>query len=80
MTDAEKHAKRRLSEAIKYVARQWGGGFNRLSEGQRQALVRAEMLAEISRISGPDTDPEAYQELVSAIADAAIQWEGDICS
>ena len=78
MTEAEKHAKRRLKEAINYVSRHWGNGFNILSDSQRQALVRAEMLADISRISSVDTDPEVYKAMVSAMADAAVQWEGTV--
>jgi hypothetical protein len=77
MTDADKHAAKRLAEAVKYVARQWGHGWPRLSDGQRQSLVRAEMLAEIHRAQGLG-EAATYRELVEAMAHAAMQWEPEI--
>jgi hypothetical protein len=51
MTDAEKHAEKRLKEAVKYVSRQWGNGWPRLGVTFQEALIRAEILAEINRAS-----------------------------
>jgi len=77
MSEAEKHAKRRLDEAVKYVSRQWGSGWPRLSVGQREAFVRAEMLAEIHRAEGLG-EAGTYREMVEAMARMAMHWEGEI--
>ena len=74
MTDVQKHAQSRLREVVKYVSRQWGNGWPRLSGGQQEAFVRAEMLAEIHRAQGLGDDPAAFREMVEAMASAAFQW------
>lgn len=67
---------RRLKEAVKYVSRQWGHGWNRLGPTLQEALVRAELLAEISRLSiGVDTD--GHSKLVDEIASVGMQWTPD---
>jgi hypothetical protein len=71
------HAQKRLREAVKYVSRQWGGGWPRISGSLQQALVRAEILAEIYRSVDSGTDPAAYREHVEALAAAAMRWEPD---
>jgi len=73
-TGAHAHAERRLKEAVKYVSRHWGNGFNIIGDSQRQALVRAEMLADIHRIDGMG-EADTYRELVEAMAAAAMAWE-----
>lgn len=67
----------RLKDAVKYVSRQWGGGWSRLSPALREALVRAEILAEINRVDDAGTDPVAYRALVEELAAAAMAWEGE---
>lgn len=75
MTDKQKHAEQRVRAAVKYVKSQWGNGFYRLGDNMQEALVRAEVLAEISRLSAYDTDAEAYRNLVDALAVAAVRWQ-----
>ena len=66
MTEAEKHASQRMREIVgKYVVG-WGHGWPRLGSNMREAFIRAEALAEISRISTVDSDPITYQALVDA--------------
>jgi len=72
---AAKHAKRILADAVKYVSRQWGHGWPRLSDSQREALVRAEILSEIDRIPTSLTDAETYRSHVDALAEAAMRWQ-----
>jgi hypothetical protein len=72
--NAEKHAKARLAEAVKTVSRAWGHGFNRLGEGQQEALVRAEMLSDVHRAQGLG-DAATYRELTEAMVEAAIMWK-----
>lgn len=75
--EIEQHVKRRMKECVNYVKNQWGNGFPRLGETLRQALIRAEMLAEISRISSVDSDPARYQAIVDALARAAVRWDDE---
>lgn len=72
------HAEQRLKEAEKYVAKQWGPGWNRLGVNIREALLRAEILAEIARIPVKIVDPKDYLELVNELATQAMRWNGDI--
>jgi hypothetical protein len=75
MTAAEKHAKQRLAEAVKSVSHQWGKGWPCLSSTQREAFVRAEMLADIHRAQNLG-DAVTFRSLVEAMAAAAMQWDG----
>ena len=70
-------AQRRLSNAVKYVSRQWGTGWNRLGPTIQEALIRAEILADISRIEHGMSN-EAYCLLVDRIADIAMQWSSKL--
>jgi len=72
---SEMDIERRLEAAVRYVAAQWGHGWNRLSPHQREAMIRAEILGEISRLS-IDGDPARYRALVDALSMAAMQWDG----
>lgn len=78
MTEAEKHAQQRLKEVVKYVSRQWSNGWTRLSQGQQEAFVRAEMLAEIHRAQGLGNDDKHWREVVEAMTAAAFKWESTI--
>jgi len=75
MTAEQKHAKQRLAEAVKTVLRRWGPGFNHLGDELRQAVVRAEVLAEIHRIPRNMVAAEDYRGYVEALAEAAMQWQ-----
>ena len=66
-------AQRRVANAVAYVSRQWGHGWGRLGESMQEALVRAEILAEIARL-GIAADPVAYRSLVDELATFAMQW------
>ncbi len=71
MTEAQMHAKKRVKEAVKYVMHRWGNGWLRLSDDFREALVRAEVLAEIARIPH-NVDLVRYKNLVDAMAMEAM--------
>jgi hypothetical protein len=77
-TEAEKHAAKRVAAAVKSVAAQWGTGWNRLGTSVREALVRAEVLAEISRLPVHQIEPAQYHQMVDRLAVAAMQWSGDL--
>ena len=47
------------------------------ADGQREALIRAEILAEIHRAQGLG-EAATYRDLVEAMVDAAMNWEGTI--
>jgi hypothetical protein len=70
-------SERRLKNAIEYVTAQWGNGWYQLGPRMKEALVRAEVLAEISRLEAGDIDPLAYRELVDALATGAMRWEAE---
>lgn len=72
--EVQQHVSGRMKECVAYVKRQWGNGFQDLGDTLQQALVRAEMLAEISRIPVSGSDPARYQTLVDAMAEAAMRW------
>lgn len=72
------HAEKVMKEAVKYVSRQWGHGWPRLGSTLQEALIRAEILAEIARApTNSAVDPAAYMEHVNAMAMAAVQWRGE---
>ncbi|SHG88044.1 hypothetical protein [Bradyrhizobium erythrophlei] len=71
----KRDVQRRIKEAARYVERQWGHGWPRLGQTLQEALVRAEILAEINRLDCTGTDPAAYRDLVEDLAFAAMQWE-----
>ncbi|MBO0715717.1 MAG: hypothetical protein J2P55_00070 [Rhizobiales bacterium] len=66
---------RRLREAVKSLRAQWGHGWPKLGSTLQQALVRAEVLAEISRFHVDDADPKLVFELTDKLAMLAMQWE-----
>jgi len=71
----QKHAKQRLTEALKTTLRRWGPGFNHLGDELRQAVMRAEMLAEIHRIPRNMVTADDYRSYVEALTEAAMQWQ-----
>ena len=71
--DQSMTAERRLEEAVRSVRQQWGHGFDRLGPTLQQALVRAEVFAEVSGLDS-DTDPVEYRDGVSQLVALAMQW------
>jgi hypothetical protein len=67
----------RLKIAIEFVTAQWGNGWYQLGPRIKEALVRAEVLAEISRLEADDIDPLAYRELVHTLTTGAMRWSGE---
>lgn len=63
-----------VSNAIKDVRKRWGHyAWSDMSATQRQALVRAEVLANISAI---DTEHNGGAAHIIGIATAACRWDG----
>ncbi len=75
MTTEQKHAKQRLTEALKTLLRRWGPGLDRLGPDLLQAVVRAEMLAEIHRIPRNMVGADDYRACVEALTEAAMQYQ-----
>ncbi len=74
-TGNQKHAQQRVKGLVKDLSRSWGPGWARIGSTMQEALLRAEMLAEINRYAHLNTDPAEYRDLVEELIQAAIQWQ-----
>jgi hypothetical protein len=63
-----------FKKLVKDVRREWGPAWPRLGVNFQQAMIRAEICAEIARIPRTGTDPVIFHEKVDALAMMAMSW------